>query len=76
MLLKKHVRSICYLNNMCFSHANEHMSILYVGCRKFFINRFVEIFCPFIQLSKFSFYFFFLRPKEDLIYFYFFNLDV
>jgi hypothetical protein len=47
MLLKKHVRSICYLNNMCFSHAKGHMSILYVGCRKFLTNRFVGNLCPF-----------------------------
>jgi hypothetical protein len=35
MLLKKHVRNTCYLNNMWFSHVKGHMSILYVGCRKF-----------------------------------------
>jgi hypothetical protein len=46
ILLKKHLRSICYLNNMYFLHANEHMSILYVGCRKFPTNRFVENFRP------------------------------
>jgi hypothetical protein len=43
--LKKHVRSTCYLNNMCFSHANGHMSILYVNCRKFSINWFVKNLC-------------------------------
>jgi hypothetical protein len=41
MLLKKHVKSTCYLNNMYFLYANEHISILYVGCRKFSTNRFV-----------------------------------
>jgi hypothetical protein len=40
MLLKKYIRSTCYLNNMYFLHANGHMSILYVSCRKFPTNRF------------------------------------
>jgi hypothetical protein len=31
---------------MCFSHVNEHMSILYVSYIKFPTNRFVENFCP------------------------------
>jgi len=38
MLLKEYVRSTYYLNIMCFSHVKEHMSILYMGCRKFHIN--------------------------------------
>jgi len=44
--LKKHIRSTCYLNNMCFSHAKRHMPILYVGCKKFPTNRLQEIFVP------------------------------
>jgi len=51
MLLKKHVKSTCYLNNMCFSHVKGHMSILYVGCRKFLTNRFVENFCLYVLAS-------------------------
>jgi hypothetical protein len=42
MLLKKHVRSTCYLNSIWFLHANGHMSILYVGCKKFSTNMFVR----------------------------------
>jgi len=50
MLLKKHVRSTNYLNNMWFSHAKGHMSILYVSCRKFPTNRLVGNFCPYIYI--------------------------
>jgi hypothetical protein len=32
---------------MCFSHAKGHMSTLYMGCMKFFTNRFVGNLCFF-----------------------------
>jgi hypothetical protein len=46
MLLKKRIRSTCYLNNMWFLYANGYMSILYAGCKKFPTNRFVGNLCP------------------------------
>jgi hypothetical protein len=55
MLLKKHVKNICYLNNTCFSHANGHMSILYEGCKKFPTNWFVRNFSHFYPIFWFYF---------------------
>jgi hypothetical protein len=48
MVLKKHVRSTCYWNNMCFSHVKRYMSISYVGCRKFPTNPVCRKFLSFI----------------------------
>jgi hypothetical protein len=39
---------------MCFSHANGHMSILYVDCIIFPTNRFVGKLCPYIIFSILS----------------------
>jgi hypothetical protein len=52
MLLKKHVRRTYYLNNLCFSHAKRHMSILYMGCMKFPTNRFEGNLCPWLAWYK------------------------
>jgi hypothetical protein len=40
---------------MCNSHANGHMSLLYVGCMKFPTNWFLENLCPFLKSLIFTF---------------------
>jgi hypothetical protein len=65
MLLKKHVKNICYLNNTCFSHANGHMSILYEGCKKFFQS--------FLSYLLILFYFFYIYIN---VFFFFLKLFV
>jgi hypothetical protein len=47
-----HLNSACYLKNVCFSHANEHMLILYVGCKKYPTNRFVGYFCSILKQKR------------------------
>jgi hypothetical protein len=37
---------------MYFSHVKRHISILYVGCRKFPTNRFLENFYLLVKFSK------------------------
>jgi len=39
-------------NSMCFSHANGHMSILYIDYTKFFTNLFIRNFCPYCINSR------------------------
>jgi hypothetical protein len=51
MLLKKHVRSTCYKNNIYFLYAKGHMSILYVNCIEFSINQLICKIQNFLQTN-------------------------
>jgi len=63
MLLKKYVSSTYYLNSMYFSHAKGHMSILYVGCKKFPTNQLIEIYVHKLYIISIDFFFFFFLKK-------------
>jgi hypothetical protein len=61
ILLKKYVRNTCYLNNMCFLHAKEHISILYVGCRKFLSYIYIYVFGKVIHVHHLNFLYIFIQ---------------